>query len=147
MAGRILGFAAVTGLLGLGLALGTSLAHAETAVKVSLTGESGGKMGMDLSTSSAPAGKVRFEVVDAAASTGHEMIVVRLASKDEKLPLNASKHRIDEAAVKSLGEVSGLKAGQKGTLTVDLKPGDYELVCNHKGHYEAGMFAPFTVTP
>lgn len=122
-------------------------AFAETTVKVSLTGESGGKMGMDLSAPSVPAGKVRFDVVNAASSTGHEMIVVKLASKDQKMPLDPAKHRIDEKAVTSLGEVSGLKAGQKGTLTVDLKPGDYELVCNHKGHYEAGMYAPFTVTP
>ena len=122
-------------------------ALADATVKVSLTGEAGGKMGMDLSTPSVPAGKVRFEVANAAASTGHEMIVVKLASKDQRLPLDPSKHRLDEKAVKSLGEVSGLKAGQHGTLTVALTPGDYELVCNHKGHYEAGMYAPFTVTP
>ena len=129
------------------LAIGAAPALADTTVKVSLTGEAGGKMGMDLSTPSVPAGKVRFEVVNAAGSTGHEMIVVKLASKDQKLPLDVGKHRLDEKAVKSLGEVSGLKAGQKGTLTVALAPGDYQLVCNHKGHYEAGMYAPFTVTP
>ncbi len=122
-------------------------AHAETTVKVSLTGESGGKMGMNLSMPSVPAGKVRFEVVNAAASTGHEMIVVKLASKDQTLVPDPAKHRIDEKTVQSLGEVAGLKAGQKGLLAVDLKPGAYELICNHKGHYEAGMFAPFTVTP
>ena len=138
----IVGFAAfiITAMLA-----GSALA--ETVIKVSLTGESGGKMGMDLSAPSVPAGKVRFDVANAASSTGHEMIVVKLSSKDQKMPLDPAKHRIDEKAVTSLGEVSGLKAGQKGVLTVDLKPGDYELVCNHKGHYEAGMYAPFTVTP
>ncbi len=90
---------------------------------------------------------MRFEVVNAASGTGREMIVVKLSSKDQKMPLDPAKHRLDEKALKFLGEVSGLKAGQKGVITVDLKPGDYELVCNHKGHYEAGMYAPFTVTP
>ena len=70
-------------------------------------------MGMDLSTSSVPAGKVRFDVVNAAASTGHEMIVVKLSSKDQKLPLDPAKHRIDEAAVKSMGEVSGLRPDRR----------------------------------
>ena len=129
------------------LALGAVPALAETIVKVSLTGETGAKMGMDLSASSVPAGKVRFNVVNAASGTGHEMIVVKLPAKDAKLPLDPAKHRIDEKAVKFLGEVSGLKGGQAGSLTVALAPGDYELVCNHKGHYEAGMYAPFTVTP
>ena len=127
--------------------LGALPALAETVVDVSLTGETGAKMGMDLSTSSVPAGKVRFDVVNAAAETGHEMIVIKLPTQGAKLPLDPTKHRIDEKAVKSLGEVSGLKGGQKGSLTVALTAGDYELVCNHKGHYEAGMYAPFTVTP
>lgn len=134
-------------LASLSIAACASPALAESVVKVSLTGETGAKMGMDLSAPSVPAGKVRFDVVNAASATGHEMIVVKLAAKGQTMPLDPAKHRIDEAAITSLGEVSGLKGGQSGTLTVDLKPGDYELVCNHKGHYEAGMYAPFTVTP
>lgn len=128
-------------------ALVGSRAFAETSVKVSLTGESGGKMGMDLSQSTVPAGKVKFDVTNAASSTGHEMVIVKLASKDEKLPFDAGKDRVEENKVKSLGEVSGLKAGQHGTVTVDMKPGEYELICNHKGHYTAGMRAMLTVTP
>ena len=125
----------------------SSPASAATTINVSLTGESGGKMGMDLSQSSVPAGKVKFDVTNAASSTGHEMVVVRLASKDEKLPFDARKDRVEENKVKSLGEVSGLKAGQHGTVTLDMTPGDYELICNHKGHYAAGMRATLTVTP
>jgi uncharacterized cupredoxin-like copper-binding protein len=29
---------------------------------------------------------------------------------------------------------------------VTLAAGDYVLVCNHKSHFELGMYTPFTVT-
>ena len=124
-----------------------SAARADGTVTVKLVGESHEKMGMELSTSTVPAGKVEFDVTNAALKTGHEMILVRLASKDETLPLDKAKDRIDEKAIKSLGEVSGLKAGAKGVLKANVAAGDYILICNVKGHYSAGMYAPFTVTP
>jgi len=36
-------------------------------------------------------------------------------------------------------------AGEGETITADLKPGDYELVCLLPGHYMAGQKLPFTV--
>jgi uncharacterized cupredoxin-like copper-binding protein len=32
------------------------------------------------------------------------------------------------------------------TITLDLKPGVYLLICNVPGHYAAGMWTPLTVT-
>ena len=122
-------------------------AFADTVVKVKLTGESHEKMGLEAVPPSVPAGKVEFDVSNAAMKTGHEMILVKLANKGETLPLDPAKHRIDEKAIKSLGEVSNLKAGANGILKASVTPGDYILICNIKGHYEAGMAAPFVVTP
>jgi uncharacterized cupredoxin-like copper-binding protein len=48
--------------------------------------------------------------------------------------------------VKTLGEVSDLDPGKEGKLTINLKPGEYLLFCNMKGHYQAGMLAHLTVT-
>ena len=31
-------------------------------------------------------------------------------------------------------------------MALELDPGNYVLMCNLPGHYEAGMFAAFTVT-
>jgi uncharacterized cupredoxin-like copper-binding protein len=45
----------------------------------------------------------------------------------------------------SIGEVSGLKAGQSKTLTLHLKPGHYALICNEPGHYMSGMHTDFRV--
>jgi uncharacterized cupredoxin-like copper-binding protein len=36
-------------------------------------------------------------------------------------------------------------AGQSGDLTVDLPAAAYALVCNLAGHYQAGMYADFSV--
>ena len=134
-------------LTGLLTAFSMTAAFADTVVKVRLTGESHEKMGLEAVPASVPAGKVEFDVTNAAMKTGHEMILVKLTSKGETLPLDPAKHRIDEKAVKSLGEVSNLKAGANGVLKASVTPGDYMLLCNIKGHYEAGMAAPFTVTP
>jgi len=35
--------------------------------------------------------------------------------------------------------------GASGTLSADLAPGDYELVCHMPGHYAAGQKLPFKV--
>ena len=128
-------------------AVTATTAFADTVVKVKLTGESHEKMGLEAMPPSVPAGKVEFDVSNAAMKTGHEMILVKLANKGETLPLDPTKHRVDEKAIKSLGEVSNLKAGANGVLKASVTPGDYMLICNIKGHYEAGMAAPFTVNP
>ena len=38
-----------------------------------------------------------------------------------------------------------LSGGQSQTLTANLKPGRYELVCHMPGHYAAGQHMAFTV--
>ena len=40
---------------------------------------------------------------------------------------------------------SDLAAGATKTLTLNLKPGHYALICNIAGHYMAGMYADLTV--
>ena len=121
-------------------------ASAAETVAVKLVGERGGEMAVELDKSSVPAGEVTFAVSNAAQDTPHEMIVVRTASPDPTLPVDPATEKVDESAIDALGEVEGLKAGQTGDLTLTLEPGDYLLICNLKGHYAAGMEAPFTVT-
>ncbi|WP_192847086.1 plastocyanin/azurin family copper-binding protein [Aureimonas sp. AU4] len=133
----------------LGAACGALLlsapAFAAETVSVQLVGERGGQMAIKLDKSEVPAGEVTFQVANVAANTPHEMVVIKLDKPGETLKVDPAKNRVDEKKLMSMGEVSDLKAGQSGKLTVKLAPGAYELICNIKGHVAAGMVAPFTV--
>jgi uncharacterized cupredoxin-like copper-binding protein len=104
-------------------------------------------MGIKLSQDSAPHGVVSFKVTNDSKDTIHEMIVMLLADPGQPLPYIADEKRVDEDKAGDKGEVSELDPGQSGSLTLNLQPGKYLLICNVAGHYEAGMWTEFTVTP
>lgn len=65
------------------------------------------------------------------------------------------RHRLGRLGGGSLGEASnscgsgagsGIRAGTSSWLTMTLKPGRYELVCNLPGHYTAGMHTELDVS-
>lgn len=101
---------------------------------------------------SVPSGTVSFRVHNNGTRT-HELVVLPLGSNHK-----AGQHtvgsdaRIDEAG--TLGEASrtcgsgageGIDAGAAGWVTLPLRPGSYELVCNLKHHYSSGMFKTLIV--
>jgi len=50
--------------------------------------------------------------------------------------------------IEGLGvEVDAIPAGASREVTVDLRPGTYQVVCNIPGHLEAGMKTTITVAP
>lgn len=124
----------------------TSPAWAAKTVKVIEGGEGGGPMTLTLDHSTIKAGETTFVVHNDAVTEEHEMVLVKLKSADQKIDVIASKHRVNEKQLKSLGEVSDLKPGTDGQLKAKLAPGSYLLLCNIKGHYEVGMHALLTVT-
>jgi len=90
---------------------------------------------------------VTFQVANKSKSEVHEMLVVKTDRPATALPYGARAEEVDEDKIKSLGEVSELKPGKSGSLTLDLKPGSYLLLCNQPGHMRHGMWARFEVTP
>lgn len=44
------------------------------------------------------------------------------------------------------GEGDGIPPGGTSWLTLDLPPGQYELICNEPWHYQAGMYQILTTT-
>jgi uncharacterized cupredoxin-like copper-binding protein len=121
-------------------------ATSPVTIHVSLAGEGGSAMTIKLDKSSVKAGKIVFDVTNEAMSEDHELVLIKLKDEKQTLPLLRDKRRVDESKLKSLGEVADLKPGDRGAMSAMLKPGAYELMCNVKGYYEAGMHTVLTVT-
>ena len=84
----------------------------------------------------------------------HELVVLPLANGAQVGTRSVgANNTVDESG--SLGEAStscgagagdGIIAGAASWVTLALKPGRYELVCNLPGHYATGMYTELDVT-
>ena len=84
----------------------------------------------------------------------HELVVLPLAANQnagERIP--EADGQVDESG--NLGEASndcgagvgeGVKAGSATWITLKLKPGRYEFICNLKNHYADGMYQEVVVS-
>jgi uncharacterized cupredoxin-like copper-binding protein len=95
-----------------------------------------GDMWIKASAPSIKAGKVTFGIKNEGA-TVHGLAVV-------PAPAKVQGGMVDPSTYLATG--GELAAGASGTLSVNLKPGKYELICHMAGHYAAGQTMPFTVT-
>ena len=109
-------------------------------------GMMGGMMSVCTNVSSVKTGNVTFDVTNLSRSLVHEMIVVAVENPNTPLPYDYNTGQIPEKQVKMLGETDELQPNADKTITLDLKPGFYLLICNVPGHYAAGMWTPLTVT-
>ncbi|MGI9116733.1 MAG: sulfocyanin-like copper-binding protein [Gaiellales bacterium] len=91
---------------------------------------------------SVKAGPTRFVVSNYGTMT-HEMVVV----KTDKTPQQLMEPNGTANESTSVGEAADLAPGEIKEVTIDLKPGKYVLLCNLPGHYKAGMYHAFVVTP
>lgn len=107
---------------------GTAAAKADVNVEL-------GDMFVKADKSVVKAGKVSFAVKNTGA-TMHGMAFA-------VTPVKADGGMLDDAALLNKGKQ--LAAGESETLTADLKPGSYELVCFLPGHYAAGQKLAFSV--
>ena len=127
------------------------LAYAATAQIVAVTLEdpsvdpSHSGMMIKADTTKVKAGRVTFEAVNRSKDLVHEVLVVPAPSGGTELPYDSKTNTIIEERVHSLGEISELKPGARGKLTLNLKAGTYLLLCNQPGHYKAGMSTKLVV--
>jgi uncharacterized cupredoxin-like copper-binding protein len=132
------------------LALSCQAALATTVVNARLmdpsTNASVSKMQIALDRDTVPAGKVTFRAVNESKDQIHELIVVRTDAARTALPYDDRKNEVIEKRIHHLGEIADLKPGAKGTMTLNLRPGPYAVICNQPGHFKAGMMAALTVT-
>jgi uncharacterized cupredoxin-like copper-binding protein len=89
------------------------------------------------------AGPVTFNTTN-SGSIPHELVIIKTDMPVNDLPVEDG--RVDEdAAGEEIGEIEQFDAGLTVAGTFELEPGNYALICNIPGHYEAGMFVAFVV--
>jgi uncharacterized cupredoxin-like copper-binding protein len=114
---------------------------------------SGGAMRLTADQSTVGHGTVSF-LVSNDGSINHETVILPLP-KSQIVGTRAigGDGKVDEAS--NLGEASntcgagagqGVLPGTSSWVSIALKPGRYELVCNLPDHYAAGMYTQLTVT-
>jgi uncharacterized cupredoxin-like copper-binding protein len=100
-------------------------------------------IGVDPAT--ATAGTVDFEISNAGPSV-HEFVVFQTDLAPDQLPVNDDGTVNEEGkGVTHIDEVEDIAVGATESLSVDLDAGNYVLICNLPGHYQAGMHTAFTV--
>jgi uncharacterized cupredoxin-like copper-binding protein len=117
---------------------GAPMPKAPAAPKPAAAGGVGitfGDMWIKASAPTVKPGKVTFNVVNQGQTT-HGFAIV-------PAPAKVSGGAVDESTFIASGD--HLPAGASGTVTADLKPGTYELICHIPGHYAAGQKTTFEV--
>jgi uncharacterized cupredoxin-like copper-binding protein len=110
---------------------GSTAAAAKADVDVTL-----GDMWVKASAPTVKAGKVTFGVKNAGA-TMHGFAIA-------SAPVKLESGMVDHATFVAKG--GDLGAGASETVSANLKPGSYELICHVAGHYQAGQKLAFEVT-
>ena len=92
------------------------------------------------------AGQITFHVTNASTSDTHSFIIFKTDLAPGNLPLDSSNN-VDETAqgLTKIDEIPDMAPGDVKDLTVTLDSGNYVAICNLPGHYQAGMYAGFTV--
>jgi uncharacterized cupredoxin-like copper-binding protein len=106
-----------------------------------------------LDKTSGKTGDVTFNIKNDGPST-HEFVVFRTDLAPDALPTTTADNGatiVDEegAGVEAIDEKEDIPSGSSTSLTVNLTPGNYVLICNIEedgGHYKQGMHVGFTVS-
>ena len=102
---------------------------------------------ISLDTTVGDAGDITFVTTNAGALP-HEFVILRSDLAPDALPVDTTTAKADEAATGgAIGRIpqTDLGSGASTSVSFNLAPGNYVLICNISGHYQSGMTAAFTV--
>jgi uncharacterized cupredoxin-like copper-binding protein len=88
------------------------------------------------------AGSVKIGVRNLGAMA-HSFTVLKTDLPQDKLPVDGATAKVSEDG--KVGGIDTIPAGKSASVTIDLTPGKYVLICNVPGHYQLGMHTAFTV--
>jgi uncharacterized cupredoxin-like copper-binding protein len=98
-----------------------------------------------LDPSSTASGKVTFNI-DNQGATKHELVVIKTDLAPDQLPIKSDEPEVDEDKLDGIGEKEDIDPGSSATLSLNLEPGKYVVICNLPGHYKLGMHTALTVS-
>ncbi|MEI6689686.1 MAG: cupredoxin domain-containing protein [Thermoleophilia bacterium] len=100
-----------------------------------------GPFAIEPSVTTVPAGKTTFNVMNDGMMV-HELVILQTDKTIQEL--TKPDGSADETT--NIKETGDIEAGKSKSISVDLKPGHYWLICNLPGHFAGGMYKEFTVT-
>lgn len=99
---------------------------------------------VEVDATTAAAGDVTFTMTN-EGTIGHEFLVVKTDIAVGEIPLDGDHFAEPTDGIEVINEIGEFAKGTTESLTVNLTPGTYQLVCNLPDHYEAGMHISFKV--
>ena len=99
---------------------------------------------VEVDAGGAVAGDVTFKITN-EGTIKHEFLVVKTDIAPGEIPVVDDRFPEDADGIEVIDEIEGMEKGASGSLTVNLEPGNYQLVCNIAAHYAAGMYTAFVV--
>jgi len=100
---------------------------------------------VDVSATHAVEGEVTFAITN-FGSIQHEFLVVKTDYELGKIPLgDDDRFSEDMEGIEVVDEIPEWEVNKTEMLTLDLTAGNYQLLCNISGHYEAGMHTSLVV--
>jgi uncharacterized cupredoxin-like copper-binding protein len=91
------------------------------------------------------AGRVTFAIRNDGPSV-HEAEVFSVPDGVDATQLPLDQGVADTGSLELIDEAEEIAPSTNVTLSVELDPGEYVLLCNVVGHYVDGMSTPFTVS-
>ena len=99
---------------------------------------------VEVDATTAAAGDVTFTITN-EGTIGHEFLVVKTDIAVGEIPLDGDHFAEPTDGIEVIDEIGEFAKGTTESLTMNLTPGTYQLVCNLPEHYEAGMYISFKV--
>jgi len=100
---------------------------------------------IELSSSTAPAGTVTFDVENKGPSV-HEFVVFKTDLAPDALPTDDSGDVAESDTFAPVDELEDIGLEDSPKLAVELAAGSYVVICNIPAHYRQGMREAFTVS-
>jgi uncharacterized cupredoxin-like copper-binding protein len=96
--------------------------------------------------STATAGRVKITAPN-DGKVVHELVLLKTNRDPGSFEVSGGEvdeKALEESGAEIPGEIADVPPGKSKSMTVDLTPGKYAMICNVSGHYQRGMYGSLT---